>query len=156
MNAEKFMEMACKEALEGIIAQEGGPFGAVVVKDGKAIAAGHNRVLSARDSTAHAEINAIRKAEQLLGSHDLTGCELYTTSFPCPMCLGAIMWARIGKVYYGTSAEEVAEVGFDDKAFYEAIMMLKANDQVHLVHENSEACRNLFKQWMKMENRELY
>lgn len=156
MQKGKFMKMACQEALSGIQALEGGPFGAVVVKDGQVVAAGHNRVLAARDSTAHAEINAIRKAQQILETHDLTGCELYTTSFPCPMCLGAIMWARIGRVYYGTSPEEVAAIGFDDKAFYEAIMMPKDNNQVQLVHEYTGACQDLFKQWMGMENRELY
>lgn len=156
MYEEKFMKLACRAAQEGIDSLEGGPFGAVVVKDGEVIAAGYNQVLSAHDSTAHAEINAIRNAGQVLGTHDLTGCELYTTSFPCPMCLGAVMWARIAVVYYGTSTNEVAGIGFDDRIFYEELAAQNANSLVRLEHKGSEACRELFRQWLTMEERILY
>lgn len=151
-----FMEQACKEAAKGISAGEGGPFGATVVKDGKIIASGHNMVLSTRDSTAHAEIVAIRKAEKLLETYDLSGCELYSTSYPCPMCLGAIMWARISKVYYGCNPEEVAEIGFDDKVFYDAIENPNSSGLITLEHIDSNECMKLFGDWMKMEDRKIY
>ena len=117
MYKKEFMEMAVKEAREGIAKRDGGPFGAVVVKDGEMIASGHNRVLANNDSTCHGEIDAIRKAEGLLGTYDLTGCELYTTGEPCPMCLAAIMWANIGKVYYGCRLSDNEGIGFRDAKF---------------------------------------
>jgi len=107
---DNFFQVACAEAEQGMLSGEGGPFGAVVVKDGKVIGRGHNHVLSSHDSTAHAEMTAIRQAEQAQGTHDLTGCELYSTSYPCPMCLGAIMWARISRVHYGSTVDEVAAI----------------------------------------------
>lgn len=151
-----FMEIAYTEALQGMLAGDGGPFGAVVVKDEKVIAAGHNMVISCRDSTAHAEIVAIRRAEQVLGTHDLTDCDLYTTCYPCPMCLGAIMWARIAKVYYGCSPEEASAIGFDDKVFYEAIAAPDSNGLVALEHCDSKECLLLFKKWLNLEDRKLY
>lgn len=117
MYRKEYMEMAVNEAREGIRNRDGGPFGAVIVKDGEVIASGHNRVLSNNDSTCHGEIDAIRKAERLLGTHDLSGCELYTTGEPCPMCLAAILWANIGKVYYGCSLDDNERIGFRDARF---------------------------------------
>ena len=93
------MEAAIAEAREGINNGDGGPFGAVVVKNGEIVATGHNRVLKNNDSTCHGEIDAIREAEKKLGTYSLAGCEIYTTSEPCPMCLGAIMWSNIKKYY---------------------------------------------------------
>ena len=135
---------------------DGGPFGAIVVRGGVVIGKGHNRVLSSHDSTAHAEINAIREAEQALGIHDLSGCEIYSTCYPCPMCLGAIMWARIGKVHYGCTADEAAAIGFDDRAFYEALSNPDANRFIAVEHYDSPRCRSLFQQWMKMDDRQMY
>ena len=103
-----FMNLAIAEARTGIHLGHGGPFGAVVVRDGTVIGSGHNMVLVAHDSTCHGEIAAIRNAEQHLGTHDLSGCELYTTGEPCPMCLAAIMWANIGRVYYGATIHDNA------------------------------------------------
>ena len=151
-----FMDIACTEALQGMLAGDGGPFGAVVVKDNKVIAVGHNSVISGRDSTAHAEIVAIRNAEQVLATHDLSGCELYATCYPCPMCLGAIMWARISKVYYGCSTKDAAAIGFDDRAFYEAIANPADNKIVVLEHYNSQECLTLFEKWSKLEDRQTY
>lgn len=111
------MEIAVREAREGIRAGDGGPFGAVVVKDGEVVASGHNCVLKDNDSTCHGEIDAIRKAEQKLQTYDLSGCELYTTGEPCPMCLAAILWANIGKVYYGCTLEDSGRIGFRDARF---------------------------------------
>ena len=108
----KFMKAAIKEAEKGIFNHEGGPFGAVVVKDGKIVAKGHNEVLKAGDPTCHGEIMAIRKATKKLKTIDLSGCELYTTGEPCPMCLGAILWAHIDKVYYGCNVKDTEEFIF--------------------------------------------
>lgn len=151
-----FMEIACAEALQGMSAGDGGPFGAVIVKDDIIIAVGHNTVLASKDSTAHAEIVAIRRAEQALDTHDLSGCELYTTCYPCPMCLGAIMWARIARVYFGCSTEEAAAIGFDDRVFYEAIANPKANQVIVLEQYDSKACQDVFEEWMKTENKQIY
>jgi len=151
-----FFKIACLEAEQGMLAGDGGPFGAVVVKDGQVIGKGHNRVLSAHDSTAHAEIVAIRQAEQTVKSHDLTGCELYTTCYPCPMCLGAIMWARISRVHYGCTAEEAAAIGFDDKAFYEAFSNRDSNKLLTMEKHDDHGCRSLFQKWLAMDDRKLY
>ncbi len=101
--------------------QDGGPFGAVIVKDGKVIASASNTVLLSHDPTAHAEINVIRKACSILHTHDLSSCTLYTSCYPCPMCLGAIIWANIHKVYYGNTKEDAANIGFRDDDIYKVI-----------------------------------
>ena len=118
MKAEnKFMQMAIDEAREGIQNHHGGPFGTVIVKDGKVIAGGHNKVLLTNDATCHGEVDAIRKAGQVLGTFDLSGCELYTTGEPCHMCLCACMWANIDKIYYGCTIEDNGIIGFRDDKF---------------------------------------
>jgi len=117
----KWMEIAYDEAISGMSANEGGPFGAVIIKNGEIISSAHNEVLLCKDPTAHAEINAIRIASKKLISFDLSGCTLYTTCMPCPMCLGAIMWARIGHVYFGATKEDAARGRFDDARFYEML-----------------------------------
>ena len=111
------MQMAIDEAREGITNHHGGPFGTVIVKDGKVIAGGHNRVLLNNDATCHGEVDAIRKAGQVLGTFDLSGCELYTTGEPCHMCLCACMWANISKIYYGCTIEDNGIIGFRDDKF---------------------------------------
>ena len=151
-----FFEIACAEAERGISNGDGGPFGAIVVKDGRVIASGHNQVLSSHDSTAHAEIVAIRQAEQALATYDLSGCEIYTTCYPCPMCLGAIMWARIGKVHYGCTSDEAAAIGFDDRSFHEALSAPGSNRFVTMEHHDDPRCRSLFQEWLKMDDRKLY
>lgn len=113
-----FMQAAIDEAYRGIEAGDGGPFGSVIVKDGEIVGQGHNRVLSNNDPTCHGEMEAIRDACRNLGTYDLSGCELYTTAEPCPMCLGAILWSNIAAVYYGCTREDSAEIGFRDEAFY--------------------------------------
>jgi guanine deaminase len=116
-----FMREAIKESEKNLTTGNGGPFGAVIVKDGKIIARGHNEVIKNSDSTCHAEIQTIRKACRVLGSYDLGGCELYTSAQPCPMCLSAIIWANIKTVYYGNSAKDAAAVGFRDDYIYKFI-----------------------------------
>lgn len=151
-----YFEIACAEAEQGMLAGHGGPFGAVVAKDGKVIGRGHNQVLSSHDSTAHAEIIAIRQAEQALGTHDLTGCEIYATCYPCPMCLGAIMWARISRIHYGCTSDEAAAIGFDDRAFYEAFSNPDSNQFVTVLHQDNTRCRALFQKWLKQDGRTTY
>ena len=110
----EFMQLAIYKAREGMQRGHGGPFGAVIVKDGQVIASAHNEVLKENDPTSHAEIQAIRAASEKLDTHDLSGCELYTTGKPCPMCRGAIQWAKIEKVYYGCDYEDAKRIGFDE------------------------------------------
>ncbi|MFA5485131.1 MAG: nucleoside deaminase [Candidatus Pacearchaeota archaeon] len=115
------IKQAIFEAKKGIKKKHGGPFGCIIVKDNKIISSAHNTVLKDKDPTSHAEINAIRKACKKLKTLDLSLCELYTTTYPCPMCLGAILWSRIKKIYYLTDSEDVKKIGFDDLKFYKFI-----------------------------------
>ena len=117
----KLMREAIKEAESNLLTDEGGPFGAIVVKEGKIVGKGHNKVLKNNDPTCHAEVEAIREACRNLGTYDLTGCELYASSYPCPMCLGAIIWANIKKVYYANSAQDAGAIGFRDDYIYDFI-----------------------------------
>ena len=112
-----FMQKAINEARKGIHAGHGGPFGSVIVKDGKVVGRGHNRVVKNNDPTCHGEIQAIRRASSRLGTFDLTGCEIYTTGEPCHMCLCACMWANISKIYYGCTIEDNGLIGFRDDKF---------------------------------------
>ena len=116
---EAFMQAALEEAYAGIEAGDGGPFGTVIVRDGEIVGRGHNRVVVNQDPTCHGEMEAIRDACKNLGTFDLSGCELYTTAEPCPMCLGATLWANIPVVYYGCTREDSDEIGFRDEVFYE-------------------------------------
>lgn len=117
----ELMAMAAAEADINLTSNEGGPFGAVIIKDGEIVGRGHNRVLIKHDPTCHAEMEAIRDACAHLGTHDLSGCELYTSCYPCPMCLSAVIWANITKVYYGNTAKDAAAIGFRDDFIYKFI-----------------------------------
>ncbi|MDY6784272.1 MAG: nucleoside deaminase [Cyanobacteriota bacterium] len=117
----QFMEEAISQALNSVNSGKGGPFGAVIVKGGKIVAKAHNQVTLTNDPTAHAEIVAIRRACQALGTFQLRGCELYTSCEPCPMCFGAIYWARLDRVYYASTKEDAAAIGFDDRWIYEEL-----------------------------------
>lgn len=117
----KYMRIAKELSEENLKTNAGGPFGACVVKDGEIIGKGSNNVLKNNDPTAHAEIVAIREACKNINTYDLNGCELYTTCYPCPMCLSAIIWSNIKKVYYGNSREEAEKIGFRDDDIYEYI-----------------------------------
>ena len=119
MNADDFMRRAIELAAENVRAGRGGPFGAIVVKNGQIIAEGTNLVTSTNDPTAHAEVVAIRRACEVLASFQLTGCELYTSCEPCPMCLGAIYWARPTAIYFGATHKDAAKAGFDDSLIYQ-------------------------------------
>lgn len=141
----KFMAEAVSQAYTGITLKHGGPFGSVIVKDGVIVGRGHNRVLVDNDPTAHGEIVAIRDACKNLGTFDLTGCELYTTHYPCPMCRCAIMWANIEKVYYGCTVDDTAEIGFRDKDFYDQ----DANSYIQL---DRDAAISLSQEYMTLEH----
>ncbi|MCW8895683.1 MAG: nucleoside deaminase [Sulfurimonas sp.] len=145
----EFMLQAVKEALKGVHSNYGGPFGAVVVNNGKIISKAHNQVIKTNDPTAHAEINAIRKASKKLNTFDLSGCELYTTCMPCPMCLGAIKWANIKTVYYGATSEDADKIGFRDKDFYD-------KEFLELKNIDRQECLKPFVAWQKKEDKILY
>ena len=146
--ADRFMLLAIKEAEKGITAGDGGPFGSVIVKDGKVIGTGHNMVLVSNDPTCHGEIMAIKDACKNLGTHDLSGCDIYTTAEPCPMCLGAVLWANIRKVYYGCNIKDTDSIGFRDEKFY-SLWNDKASD---LLSELDRAeCLELFKKYNSLD-----
>ncbi len=148
--------MAVAEAEAGIRAGDGGPFGAVIVRDGEVIAKGHNRVLKNNDSTCHGEIDAIRKAEQALRTYDLSGCQLYTTGEPCPMCLAAILWANIDKVYYGCTTEDNGAIGFRDEKM-DKMLGGRANLPEGFLEERDRAlCLELFREYDNMEGKVIY
>lgn len=141
------MEAAIDVAKAGLKAGMGGPFGAVVVCNGEIIAKASNEVLFTNDPTAHAEINAIRRACEKLGTFQLTGCELYTTCEPCPMCLGAIYWARPSKVYFASTREEAAAAGFDDSLIYREIEVPYDQRKIPFVRSEFPGAAELFGVW---------
>ncbi|CCY35719.1 putative uncharacterized protein [Alistipes sp. CAG:831] len=134
MNGEELMLRAIELAERNASSVTGGPFGAVVVKDGKVIAEASNTVTVDNDPTAHAEVNAIRKACAALGTFDLSGCELYTSCEPCPMCLAACYWAHIDKVYYAADREDAAAAGFDDSDIYREVALPVDRRRIPFVH----------------------
>ncbi|MGN1341853.1 MAG: nucleoside deaminase [Bacilli bacterium] len=149
------MKLGIEEARTTMNEGKGGPFGAVITDiEGKVIAIASNKVLESHDPTAHAEIMAIRKASEILGTHNLENCILYVTGYPCPMCLSAIMWANIKKVYYGTNLEDAEKIGFKDKKIYD---YLKNNDNNFLDIEqlNYDECLELFEEYQE-NDKELY
>lgn len=149
------MKLGIDEARTTMNEGKGGPFGAVITDiEGKVIAIASNKVLESHDPTAHAEIMAIRKASEILGTHNLENCILYVTGFPCPMCLSAIMWANIKKVYYGTNLEDAEKIGFKDKKIYD---YLKNNDNniLNIEQLNYDECLELFKEYQR-NNKEIY
>ena len=144
----KFMRMAINEAKKGISSHHGGPFGAVIVKDGVVIAKGHNQVLKNNDPTCHGEMMAIHKACKKLKTFDLTGCEIYTTGYPCPMCMSAIMWANIDKIYYGCNVIDTDGIGFRDAKFYD---MQREDKMKEFVKEiDREACLKLYSDYKEL------
>ncbi|MFI4938064.1 MAG: nucleoside deaminase [Candidatus Berkiellales bacterium] len=153
---EQAMQLAIQSARLGVKENHGGPFGACIVKDNRVIAVAHNTVIKDGDPTCHAEINSIRLATKELGTHILSGCDIYTTAEPCPMCLAAIYWARIDKIYVSVDRTVAARFGFDDHFFYEQIQKESKDrlvpSQSGILAQESEA---VFQQWQDLE-RELY
>ncbi len=153
----QFMKIATDEAAIGSQNNEGGPFGAVISKNGVIIAQGHNEVLKTNDPTAHAEIVVIRRAAAALGQFNLSGCEIHTSCEPCPMCLSAIYWSRISKVYYGCTKEDAADIGFDDNAIYEYIRHPKQHqEELRLIPLDREECLQRFKAWQDKQDKTMY
>ena len=147
MEKENFMREAIRLSIDSMRAGNGGPFGAVVVKDGKIIARGFNKVTSSNDPTAHAEVVAIREACTVLNSFQLAGCEIYTSCEPCPMCLGAIYWARPDKMYFANTKSDAAAIGFDDQFIYEEIELNYADRQLSTEQLLQEEALVAFKEW---------
>ncbi len=145
----KFMEIAIEEARNGINEGHGGPFGCVIVKNGKIIGKGHNEVVKNTDPTCHGEIMAIRNACKNIGSFDLSGCELYTTAEPCPMCRGAILWANIRKVYFGCNISDTDAIGFRDKDFY-------SNEYDISEELDRDDCLKIFKEYKDLKRKKHY
>ncbi len=146
-----FMQAAIDEARQGIALGHGGPFGCVIVRDGVIVGSGHNRVLADKDPTGHGEIIAIRDACARLGTHDLTGCELYTTGEPCPMCLFACLWANIDRVWYGCTIQDNAMIGFRDESL-DALISGREDLTDYLVCIDREACLDLFQTYLETEH----
>lgn len=149
------MKKAIEEARKTMNENKGGPFGAVITdKDDNVIATASNLVLESNDPTAHAEIMAIRKASKKLGTHDLSGCILYATGYPCPMCLSAIIWANIKSVYYGTNLDEAEKIGFRDDFIYNYLKNID-NSILDIKQLDHDECLKLFREYEEM-NKEIY
>tara|TARA_R110002110_G_scaffold415044_1_gene647656 strand:+ start:8099 stop:8551 length:453 start_codon:yes stop_codon:yes gene_type:complete len=150
------MQQAIQSAFQGVRNDEGGPFGAAVVKGDQIISVAHNTVLIDKDPTCHAEVNAIRMACKVLGTHILSDCELYTTVEPCPMCLSAIYWARIKKVYAAAQKNVAAKYGFDDVFIYEQLDLAPEARTIPCEHtQQNKESEAVFQQWKELE-RSLY
>lgn len=154
--AEQFMRRAIELSRTGMEAGDGGPFGAIVVKGREIVGEGWNRVIATNDPTAHGEIVAIRRATASLGDFNLSGCELYTSAQPCPMCLGAIYWARIDRIYYGNSAKDAAAIGFDDEMSYQQLMRPSRERRVPEAPLLGEEARRVFNEYLAKPDRVRY
>ncbi|MCH8960691.1 MAG: nucleoside deaminase [Bacteroidetes bacterium] len=148
-----FMQEAIEQAIENVRTGRGGPFGALVVKDGEVVARGANLVTASNDPTAHAEVVAIRKACRSLGSFQLDDCDLYTSCEPCPMCLGAIYWARLRRVFYGGTHEDAAAAGFDDHFIYEELALPPGERYIEMIPLLRDEAQRAFDAWNKQEGR---
>jgi tRNA(Arg) A34 adenosine deaminase TadA len=145
--SDPFMEQVIRMAVENVQSGRGGPFAAAVVKEGKILAIGVNQVISNNDPTAHAEIMAIREACRVLGSYQLSGCHIYASCEPCPMCLGAIYWARPERVYFGARASDAAAVGFDDQFIYEQIETPRSERSIPMIETMRESALAALDAW---------
>jgi len=156
MNARLFMRRAIELSRTMMERGAGGPFGAVIVKDGKVIAEGFNRVTTSNDPTAHAEIVAIRAACEALGSFSLKGCEIYASCEPCPMCLAAIYWSRIDRIYFANDRAAAAKIGFDDEFLYRELTLPLAARLIPTEHLPSAEARAAFDAWMAKPDKTPY
>lgn len=151
-NCEGYMREAIDLSINNID-NDGGPFGAVIVKDGKIIARGVNRVTSNIDPTAHAEVNAIREASKSLGTFDLSGCEIYSSCEPCPMCLGAIYWARLDKLYFANTKQDAKDIEFDDSFIYEELDLPIDKRKIPTIQMLREEALAAFNKWKNKEDK---
>ena len=156
----EFMNVAIDLSDDNFDKNYGGPFGACIVKDGVIIGKGINRVIKDNDPTAHAEVVAIRNACKKIGTYDLSGCELYTSCYPCPMCLSAIIWANIKKVYYGNTKEDAADIGFRDDYIYDFINKLSEGEEnkrvLNLKSMNREEALEVFREYKEDKDKITY
>jgi tRNA(Arg) A34 adenosine deaminase TadA len=152
----KFMREAISLAKEGVESGQGGPFGAVVVKNDKIIGRGNNRVTSTNDPTAHAEVTAIRDACKNIGSFQLEGCEIYTSCEPCPMCLGAIYWARPDRMYYACTQSDAAKIGFDDAFIYKEMELPISDRKIETTQLIRDEAISAFEMWEALEAKTEY
>jgi guanine deaminase len=153
---EKFMRMAIELSEQNVNRSEGGPFGAVIVKDGVIVASSANKVVQQNDPTAHAEVSAIRLACQQLGTHNLEGCVIYTSCEPCPMCLGAIYWAHISAIYYGNTKTDAANIGFDDHFIYQELERPMHHRKLQIIQLLRGEALSAFKLWENSESKKKY
>ncbi|MFI3248606.1 MAG: nucleoside deaminase [Rikenellaceae bacterium] len=155
MKKEELMRLAI-ELSERNIENNGGPFGAVIARDGEVIATGVNRVTASCDPTAHAEVSAIRSACEKLGTFDLSGCEIYSSCEPCPMCLGAIYWAHIDKLYYGNNKADALAIDFDDSFIYDELEMNPSQRKLHCEVLLPDEAIRAFNRWSEMSDKIKY
>jgi tRNA(Arg) A34 adenosine deaminase TadA len=151
-----FLNRAIELSRKNLETEGGGPFGAVIVKENKIVSEGWNQVLSTNDPTAHAEVVAIRKACQTLGTFDLSGCEIFSSCEPCPMCLSSIYWARMGKIFFSNSKLDAANIKFDDAYIYDEIGKPIESRSIPTVQIRSKEALLVFEDWYKKENKILY
>ena len=147
---ETFMRMAIKLSTQNVLQSLGGPFGAVIVKDGKVIAKSANKVISSNDPTAHAEVATIRLACKKLKTFDLSGCIVYTSCEPCPMCLGALYWARVDAIYYGNTKADAAAINFDDQFIYKELEKTLDQRKLPIKQLLREEAQQAFKLWKEL------
>lgn len=155
MNKRELMKRACQLAEESV-KRGGGPFGAVIARNGEIISEGSNNVTIHNDPTAHAEVTAIRNATAKLGTYDLSGCEIFTSCEPCPMCLGAIYWAHIDKIYYANDRKDAAQIGFDDDFIYSELSLEPNERKLPCEILMPQEAKNAFKMWTAKEDRTEY
>lgn len=157
---DKYMDFANGLARQNVLTNNGGPFGAVIIKDGFIVGVGNNRVIGNNDPTAHAEVMAIRNACQNLNTFDLTGCIIITNCYPCPMCLSAIIWANIKEVYYGNTKEDAAHIGFRDDLIYtylESLNKGKPDEEIlKLIELNRNETIKVFNEYDNKSNKTIY
>src|SRR5271169_3553867 len=151
-----FMARAIQLSIDNVRTGRGGPFGAVVAKDGEIIAEGANSVTATNDPTAHAEMVAIREACRKLGAFELVGCEIYTSCEPCPMCLGAIYWARPDRVYFGNTAADAARIGFDDSLIYGELSVPHSQRKIPMIQMMHDEAIEAFRMWDEMPGKTPY
>ena len=148
-----FMARAIQLSIENVVSRQGGPFGSVVVKDGNIVAEAANRVTLTNDPTAHAEMVAIREACNKLAVFDLAGCEIYSSCEPCPMCLGAIYWARLSRIYFASVDADAAQAGFDDSLIYRELAQPHSQRKIPMIQMMRAEALEAFREWQKMPNK---
>lgn len=156
MGEMKFMQRAIELSQLAIDKNLGGPFGCVIVREGKIVGEGHNQVTTSNDPTAHAEVMAIRDACRQLNTYQLEGCDLYTTCEPCPMCLGAIYWSRVDRIFYANNRADAAAIGFDDALIYEEFGLDLENRKIPIKNLGREEALKIFEAWQAKEDKRLY